>query len=114
MLIAAVIDRLDPVRRITLNAAAWDGRPQTMTVGGRHVQLDWFGTRDTHTISLIGADRSRLDLTMIPPDTATILALYCLAMASSAAPAQRPVPQPAEPAQLNCWETEGGSIRNPT
>jgi uncharacterized protein DUF5994 len=32
-LIAAVTDRLDPVRRIALNTAAWDGRPEIiMTV----------------------------------------------------------------------------------
>lgn len=114
MLIAAVTDRLDPVRRITLNAAAWDGRPQIMTVEGREVQLDWFGAQDAHTISMIGSGHLRLDLMMIPPDTAMILALYCLAIAAGAPTPHQPVPQPAEPDQVDRWETDGGRIRKPT
>jgi hypothetical protein len=101
-LIAAVTDRLDPVRRIALDAAAWDGRPQTiMTVEGREAQLDWFGAPDAHTISLIGSHRSRLDLLMIPPDTATILAHVSLAIAAGAPTQQRPVPRSAEPGQVD-------------
>jgi hypothetical protein len=104
-LIAAVTDRLDPVRRITLDAAAWDGRPQIiMTVEGREVQLDWFGAPDAHTISLIGSRRSRLDLMMIPPDTATILAHVCLAIAAGAPTPHRPVPRSAEPGQVDRQE----------
>jgi Family of unknown function (DUF5994) len=96
MLIAAVTDRLDPVRRIALDAAAWAGRPQTITaVEGREVQLDWFGAPDAHTISLIGSHRSRLDLLMIPPDTATVLAHVGLAIAAGAPTQQRPVPRSA-------------------
>jgi hypothetical protein len=111
-LIAAVTDRLDPVCRITLNAAAWDGRPQIiMTVEGREVRLDWFGAQDAHTISLIGS-RSRLDLMMIPPDTAMILALVCLSIAAGAPTSDRPVPRQAEPAQVDRWETDGGSVEN--
>jgi hypothetical protein len=91
ILIAAVTDRLDPVRRIVLNAAAWDGRPGTITtVEGRNVRLDWFGARDAHTVGLIGPG-SRLDLTTVPADTATILALVCLAIAAGAPTMRRPV-----------------------
>jgi hypothetical protein len=101
-LIAAVTDRLDPVCRITLDAAAWDGRPEIiMTVEGREVQLDWFGAPDAHTIGLIGSRRSRLDLMMIPSDTATILAHVCLAMAAGAPTPHRPVPRSAEPGQVD-------------
>jgi ribosomal subunit interface protein len=83
MLIAAVTDRLDPVHRITLDATVWDGRPEiVMTVEGRGVQLDWFGARDAHTISLIGSCHSRLDLVMSPADIATIVALARLAIAA--------------------------------
>jgi hypothetical protein len=88
---------MHPVRRITLNAAAWDGRPQIiMTIEGREVRLDWFGERDAHTIGLIGSHHSRLDLTMIPPDTATVLALTCLAIAAGAPTPHQPVPRQAE------------------
>lgn len=109
-LIAAVTDRLDPVHRITLDASAWDGRPQIiMTVEGREVRLDWFGAPDAHTISLTGSHRSRLDLMMIPPDTATILALACLAIAAGAPTPDQPVPRPAEPDPVDRWEPAVGA-----
>lgn len=112
-LIAAVDERMDPVLRIALNAAAWDGRPQVVTsVEGQDVRLDWFGTPDAHMISLIGAGRSRLDLMMIPPDTATTLALFCLATATGARTPHRSFSQP-EPDQFDRWETDGGSVQEP-
>jgi hypothetical protein len=68
--------------RIALNADAWDTRPQRITTGGQHVvRLDWSGAWDAHTIRLTGRDPSHLDLLVIPPDTATVLALTCLAIA---------------------------------
>jgi hypothetical protein len=107
-LIAAVADRLHPVRRITLNAAAWDGRPQIIvTIEGREVRLDWFGERDAHTIGLIGSHHSRLDLTMVPPDTATVLALTCLAIAAGAPTPHQSVPRQAGTDLLG---TDGGSV----
>jgi Family of unknown function (DUF5994) len=114
MLVAAVTDRLDPVRRITLEATAWDGRPEViMTVEGRAVQLAWFGARDAHTISLIGSRHSRLDLMMIPPDTATVLALVCLAIAAGAPTPRQPVPPPAEPDPVGHREPTVG-VSEPT
>jgi uncharacterized protein DUF5994 len=112
-LIAAVTDRLNPVRRITLNAAAWDGRPQIiMTTEGREVRLDWFGAGGAHTISLIGSRRSRLDLVMIPSDTATVLALACLAIAAGAPTPHQPVPRPAEPDPVDRWEPTAGASKS--
>jgi hypothetical protein len=112
-LIAAVADRLDPVHRITLNAAAWDARPQIITtIGGREVRLDWFGARDAHTITLLGSRRSRLDLMMIPPDTATVLALTCLAIAAGAPTPLQPVTRPAEPNPVDRREPTVGASRS--
>lgn len=83
-LIAAVTDRLGVVGRIALNADGWDTRPQRITtVGQQVVGLDWSGAWDVHTIRLIGCDSSHLDLLVIPPDTATVLALTCLAIAAA-------------------------------
>lgn len=111
-LIAAVADRLDPVHLITLNAAAWDARPQIiMTFEGREVRLDWFGERDAHTISLIGS-RSRLNLMMIPSDTVTVLALTCLAIAAGA-PTHQPVQRPDEPNPVDRWEPTVGASKSP-
>jgi hypothetical protein len=96
-LIASVTDRLGMVDRIALNTDAWDTRPQQiMIVGQQVVRLDWSGTWDTHTIRLTGRDSSHLNLLVIPPDTATALALTCLAIAAgqnrSPNPPAGPVP----------------------
>lgn len=135
-LVAAVADRLGVVSRIALNADAWDTRPQRVkTAGPRVVRLDWFGAWDAHTIRLIGCDSAHLDLLMIPPDTATVLALVCLGMVADqdtsaneragllpacAAVAPRPAGRPvarsrrAEPGQVSRWETNGGRTRKLT
>jgi hypothetical protein len=83
-LIAAVTDRLGKVDRIALNADAWDTRPQRITTSGQPVvRLDWSGDWDAHTIRVTGGDSSHLDLLVIPPDTPTILARTCLAIAAA-------------------------------
>jgi hypothetical protein len=90
-LIAAVTDRLGMVDRIALNADAWDTRPQRITtVGQQVVRLAWSGAWDAHTIRVTGCDSSHLDLLVIPPDTATTLALTCLAIAGAQNGSQSP------------------------
>jgi hypothetical protein len=113
-LIPAVDAWMGPVLRIALNAAAWDGRPQVVrSVDGRDVRLDWFGAPDAHMIILFGNGRSRLDLVMIPADTATTLALFCLATAAGAPKPHASAAQPAEPERVDRWETDGGTVQEP-
>jgi hypothetical protein len=133
VLIAAVTDRLGMVDRISLNADAWDTRPQRITTSGQQVvQLDWSGAWDVHTIRVIGCDLSHLDLLVIPPDTATVLARTCLAIAAgqnrspnprdARSPTCPPVslrsaPPPAgwsQRKQVSRWETDGGRLRELT
>lgn len=135
-LIAAVTDRLGMVDRIALNASAWDTRPQQITTVGEHVvRLGWSGAGDAHTIRVIGCDSSHLDLLVIPPDTATTLALTCLtigagqnrspnpraARSATCTPVTlRSVPPPvgwsrrAQREQAGRWETDGGRVRELT
>jgi len=80
-LVAAVVDRLGVVHRISLNADDWNSWPHRLViVGGPGVQLNW-RTGDAHTATLTGGDIWHLDLLAIPPDTPTVLALACLARA---------------------------------
>jgi Family of unknown function (DUF5994) len=134
-LIAAVTDRVGMVDRIMLNADAWDTRPRQITTVGQHVvRLDWSGAWDAHMIRVTSCDSSHLDLLVIPPDTVTVLALTCLAIA--AAPSRSPnrradpfptgtpvtlrsVPPPvgrprAQREQAGRWETDGGRVRELT
>jgi Family of unknown function (DUF5994) len=135
-LIVAVTDRLGMVDRIALSADAWDARPQGITtVGQQVVRLDWSGAWDAHTIRVTGGGSSHLDLLVIPPDTATVLALACLAIAAgqnrcpnlradrsaTCTPVSlRSVPPPvgwsrrARREQASRWETDGGRVRELT
>jgi Family of unknown function (DUF5994) len=134
-LIAAVTDRLGVVSRIALNADAWDARPQRITTAGqRVVHLDW-SDAGAHTIRVIGCDSSQLDLLVIPPDTATTLALACLAIAAGpdyvpeptgrsfgelhpgrtlVGPAAGRAVQREQRERVGRWETDGGRVREPT
>jgi Family of unknown function (DUF5994) len=81
-LVDAVASRLGVVRRIALNADAWDFRPRRLVIhGGSAIRLDW-SAGGAHTVRLTGGDASHLDLLAIPFDTATVLALACLARAA--------------------------------
>jgi hypothetical protein len=81
-LIAAVANRLGVVRRIAMNADAWNFWPrQLVIIGGSRVRLDWCAG-GAHTVRVTGSDGSHLDLLAIPVDTATVLALTCLARAA--------------------------------
>lgn len=98
-LIAAVTGRLGVVSRIALNAGAWDARPQCiMTVGQQVVRLDWSGGWDAHRIRVTGCDGAQLDLLVIPPGTARVLALSCLAIAAGQDRSPSPPACPGSPA----------------
>jgi hypothetical protein len=68
------------VDRIGLDPEAWDDRFRSVTVGGRVILLDWFGVGQRHVVGLFGPHSSHLELLVIPPDTAPIMALACLTM----------------------------------
>jgi hypothetical protein len=78
-LVTAVAQRFGAVDRISLDPEAWDHRPGGVTIDGRAILLDWFGAGQRHVVGLFGPHSSHLELLVIPPDTAPIVALACLA-----------------------------------
>jgi hypothetical protein len=70
VLIAALNSHVGTVFRITLNQATWLSNPKRITVAGHTVRLGWHGPHDIHELSVSGAGRDRLDLLVVPPDTA--------------------------------------------
>lgn len=70
VLIAALNSHVGTVFRITLNQATWQSTPRRIAVAGHTVRLGWHGPRDIHELSVSGAGRDRLDLLVVPPDTA--------------------------------------------
>lgn len=107
-LVAAVAQEFGAVEQISVDPEAWDRRPATITIGDRVVPLDWFGARERHVIGLLGAHSSYLELLVVPPDTAPIVALACLAMQTRAG-----APWLPEREQLSRWENDGGRAAEP-
>jgi Family of unknown function (DUF5994) len=124
------------VRRVAYNPDAWETAPRRMAADGRTLRLGWFRSIDPQLLDLTGDEnRGRIDLLVVPPDTAEATARRAFAAASDRAnrrtptavlavlqPAAAPVPPPrlpvdrvavgkASPAGTEAtavWDSEGG------
>jgi hypothetical protein len=101
-----VAQRFGAVDRISADPEAWDHRPRSATVDGRVIQLDWFGAGQRRVVGLFGPHSSHLELLVIPPDTAPVVALACLMM-------QTPAPTAPDRERPDRWEDDGGRTRTP-
>jgi hypothetical protein len=68
-LVAALDEWMHPVSRVTYNLDLWESAPRTLEVDGRVFRCGGFHSTDAHTVTVIGADSSRLDVLVVPPDT---------------------------------------------
>ncbi|MFI8188621.1 DUF5994 family protein [Streptomyces sp. NPDC085946] len=66
-LVGALTERLGPVTRIGLDAAAWEELPTRMTIDGRVVHIDSFPVGDDTALVTRG-DQDLFSLLVIPPD----------------------------------------------
>ena len=101
------------VTRVAYNPDAWETAPQRLAADGRTIRLGWFRSIDPQLLDLTGdTTRGRLDLLVVPPDTAAAAARQAFTAASDRAnrrtptavlvalhPAAAPVP-PAQPAVI--------------
>jgi hypothetical protein len=73
------------VSRVTFNPQSWDDAPRRLRVDGRTIRLGWFRGLDPHLVNLSGGDdgRDRLDLLVVPPDTADGVAEQAMSAASA-------------------------------
>ncbi|MFI7599393.1 DUF5994 family protein [Actinoplanes sp. NPDC049681] len=69
-LILAIDTLRGPVSRLVLAAAGWDSRPSRLGVNGRVLRLGYFSSQPTSLLTALCADGDRVDLLVIPPDTA--------------------------------------------
>jgi Family of unknown function (DUF5994) len=82
-LIETVADQRVPVRRLSLTMAGWDSAPRRIRLAsGRRVAVDWFRAGNARIIRIVGTDDQRLDLLVIPVNTAQATAHQALAMAT--------------------------------
>ena len=71
------------VRRIGLNMAGWDSAPgRIWLASGRRVVVDWFRISGGRLVRILGTDNQRIDLLLIPVETAAASAERALTMAA--------------------------------
>ncbi|MGW6335481.1 DUF5994 family protein [Nocardia rhamnosiphila] len=70
------------VDRIMYDLGTWQQAPKRMVIGGHSVRLDGYRHLPAHTLCILGLDRTRLVLLVIPAATATAAARALLSAAS--------------------------------
>ncbi|MCE6996184.1 DUF5994 family protein [Saccharothrix sp. S26] len=58
-----------PVQRVSYDLDGWDAVGRRLTVRGAVVRMEGFRTAQPHTVTMIGPDRARIRLLVIPPAT---------------------------------------------
>jgi Family of unknown function (DUF5994) len=68
-LLAVLSVRLGPIDHVTYNFADWAAAPATFPTGGDTVRLSGFYQQQGNTLEVIGIDRSKLVLLVVPSRT---------------------------------------------
>lgn len=111
--------RAGSIDRIMYNMDAWQPAPRRTMIGRRSVRLDGYRHLPAHTLCVLGLDRTRLVLLVIPADTQTATAQALLWAASRpgneltadellAADTRDSLDRTQSEAALRRWDDEGG------
>ncbi|MEU1956774.1 DUF5994 family protein [Nocardia rhamnosiphila] len=111
--------RAGSIDRIMYNMDAWQPAPRRTMIGGRSIRLDGYRHLPTHTLCVLGLDRTRLVLLVIPAGTIAAAAQALLSAASRpgneftadelvAADTRRSLDHTQNEAALRRWDDEGG------
>ncbi|MEV1286481.1 DUF5994 family protein [Micromonospora sp. NPDC049679] len=112
------IDKLrGPVTRMVLSADGWDRHPRRLGVARRVLRLGYFTSRPTSLLTALCANGDRVDLLVVPPDTATRIADAAMVLAATTTnlfPAQHILlatgTQPCQQPARDVWETDGDGL----
>ena len=117
-LILAIDTRHGPVTRLVLAATGWDTHPRRLGVDGRVLRLGYFSSQPTSLLTALCANGDRVDLLVIPPNTASgtaDAAMILAATTSNLVHAQNilsavdtSAPQYADDPAEAVWDSEGG------
>ncbi|WP_245717882.1 DUF5994 family protein [Nocardia miyunensis] len=116
---ALLAGRAGNLDRIMYNMDAWQLAPRRTMIGGRSVRLDGYRHLSAHTLCVLGLDRTRLVLLVIPAHTQNAPAQTLLWAASRpgneltadellAADTRRSLDHTQNEAALRRWDDEGG------
>jgi len=67
-LLAVLSVRLGPIERVMFNVNEWATSPAKLSTGSRDVRLDGYQHQPINTVEVIGVNRSRTALLVVPPD----------------------------------------------
>lgn len=120
-LLAVLSVRLGPIERVLFNLNEWRKATPKTTIDGRSVRLDGYRNQPSHTVEIIGSNRRKITLLLVPPNTDPDLA-HSTMMAAAAANDSSTVeslltqstsnwgfPAPRSGEEQERWESEGGS-----
>lgn len=112
--------RYGSIRQLMLSAGFWDSHFRRLAVGGAVVRMGWFATLDPALVIATTAGGDRIDILVVPPDTAAGAARRAMTMAADPANTMRApavlaaaqaTPKAAvgtEAHEKAVWESEGG------
>jgi hypothetical protein len=119
-LVLAIGKLRGPVTRLVLSVNDWDNHPRRLAVAGRVLRLGYFTSQPTSLLTALCDDGDRVDLLIVPPDTAPSIADAAMRLAattSNRVHAQH-ILAAANTATLRAvggrpedvWEAEGGQL----
>ncbi len=114
-LVLAIDTLHGPITRLILSADGWDTHPGRLGVAGRVLRLGYFTSQPLSLLTAICANRSRVDLLVVPPHTTAAAAAAAMSVAATATnlihaqhiPLTLSAPPPAAE---DAWEDEGGHL----
>ena len=121
-LLAVLSVRLGPIDRVLYKLNDWASAPAKLATGGRAVKLDGYRLQPPNTVEVLGLNRSRIVLLVVPPHTdpdrahaalmaaaapdndATVDGLLMISLRDRESRTQRAAAQER-------WDSEGGPVR---
>jgi hypothetical protein len=67
-LLAVLSVRLGRIDRVMYNLNEWAKAPRKLATGGRRVRLDGYQRQPTNTVEVLGLNRNRIALLVVPPN----------------------------------------------
>lgn len=68
-LLAVLSVRLKAIDRVLYNLSEWSKAPAKLATGGHNVRLDGYRLQPTNTLELLGRERNKILLLIVPPET---------------------------------------------
>ncbi|MFD1046399.1 DUF5994 family protein [Kibdelosporangium lantanae] len=82
-LLGVLAVRLGYIARVTYNLGVWNPAARRLIVEGRVIRLEGFHSQPADIVTVVGRDRQRLTLLVVPTDTDPVNAHHTMMTASS-------------------------------